>query len=274
MYLGIINGWEREHFRAVKELGLEAVEFCINGYVDSAEVLAKKEAIKAASEEYGVKVGSIGRWGMPRIDEAGEIIPAALQHDKNLIDLASFLGCPVYNVGCNYTKGKDYFENCRIAVNYFGILLDYAADKNVKIAVYNCDWDNFVVDPKAWSAVLGALPALGIKYDTSHCINRRGDYLKEIADWGDRIYHFHIKGNLQVNGESYDDSPAGLDTTKWSAVMALLYIKNYNGMLSIEPHSNKWRGKNGQWGVQFTINFMRPYIMPADFPECDDAYMP
>ena len=274
MVLGIINGWEREHFRAVKELGLDAVEFCINGNVDSAGVLAKKESIKAASEEFGVKVGSIGRWGMPRIDETGEIIPAALQHDKNLIDLSAFLGCPVYNVGCNYTKDKDYYENCRIAVNYFSGLLDYARDKNVKIAVYNCDWDNFVVDPKAWSAVLGALPELGLKYDTSHCINRRGDYLKEIADWGDRIYHFHIKGNLQVNGESYDDSPAGLDTTKWPAVMALLYIKNYDGMLSIEPHSHNWRGRKGQWGVQFTINYMRPFILPADFPEGGDAYMP
>ena len=274
MYLGIINGWEKGHIKAVRELGLDAVEFCINYYNDSAEVLAKKEEIKAACEEYAVRVGSIGRWGMERVDHDGAPIPEALQHDKNLIDLASFLGCPVYNVGCNYNEEKSFYENCMIAVSYFKTLLDYAADKGVKIAVYNCDWANFVYGPKAWTVVLGALPALGIKYDTSHAINRHSDYLKEIADWGDRIYHFHIKGNLQVDGNSYDDSPAGLDTTKWPAVMALLYIKNYDGMLSIEPHSGNWRGRRGQWAVRYTIDFMRPFIMPSDFPDSEDIYMP
>ena len=274
MVLGIINGWRREHIRAVRSLGLDAVEFCMNHNYDSFEILKEKESIKSACEEFKVSVGSIGRWGMDRIDKNGEIIPEALQHDRNLIDLASYLGCPVFNAGCNYTEGKSFYENCMIAVRYFGALLDYAEGKNVKIAVYNCDWSNFVVEPKSWSVVLGALPALGIKYDTSHAINRKSDYLKEIADWGDRIYHFHIKGNLQVAGESYDDSPAGLDTTKWPAVMALLYIKNYDGMLSIEPHSGKWRGAKGQWGVRFTIDFMRPFIMPKDFPVSDDVYMP
>ena len=182
MVLGIINGWEREHIRAVHDLGLEAVEFCMNHNYDSFEILAKKEEIKQACADYGVKVGSMGRWGMNRIDENGEVIDTALQHEKNLIDLASFLGCPVYNVGCNYTEGKSYYENCMIAVDYFRGLLDYAAGKNVKIAVYNCDWSNFVYGPKAWTVVLGALPELGIKYDTSHAINRRSDYLKEIAD--------------------------------------------------------------------------------------------
>lgn len=266
MVLGIIKRWERENIRSVKELGLTAVEFCVNYDAEAADILAKKEEVKASCEEFGVKVGSLGRWGMPRFDAQGGIIPAALQQDKELIDLARFFDCPVYNVGCNYIEGKDFSENCKNAVKYFSLLLDYAQDKNVKIAVYNCEWDNFVCEPKAWREVLGALPALGVKYDTSHCINRGGDYLKEIADWGERIYHFHIKGNLRVNGETYDDSPAGLDTTKWGAVMALLYIKNYNGMLSIEPHSGNWHGARGEWGVRFTVNFMRPFIMPEDFP--------
>ena len=108
MKLGIINGWEEGHFRAVKEKGLEAVEFCINYYNDSNEVLARAQEIKGYSEKYGILVGSIGRWGMERIDENGEIIPEALQHDKNLIDLASIVGCPVYNVGCNYIEGRTY----------------------------------------------------------------------------------------------------------------------------------------------------------------------
>ena len=73
MYLGIINGWEEGHFKAVSEKGLKGIEFCINYNRDSAEALAKAADIKAYSEKYGVKVGSIGRWGMERTDENGNI---------------------------------------------------------------------------------------------------------------------------------------------------------------------------------------------------------
>lgn len=275
MKLGIINGWEEGHFKAVHEKGLEAVEFCINGKYDSALVLAQKEEIKANSEKYGVAVGSIGRWGMKRIDENGEVIPEALQHDKNLIDLASFVGCPVFNAGVNYIESLDYYENCEIAVKYLAGLIDYARDKNVKIAVYNCDWDNFIVNEKAWSYILGRLPELGIKYDCSHCCNRKGNYIRELRDWGDRVYHVHLKGVLRCDEDGIDDPPAGLDMVNWRAVMALLYINNYDGMLSIEPHSGNWRGGKGQWGIDFTINYFRPFIMPDSYNEMTaDPFMP
>ena len=274
MKLGIINGWEEGHFKAVKAKGLEAVEFCINYNYDSYEVLKKAEEIKANSEKYGVIVGSIGRWGMDRIDDDGNIIPEALQHDKNLIDLASIVGCPVFNVGCNFIESKTYYENCQLAIEYFSILLEYAKPKGVKIATYNCDWANFVCEEKAWSVVHGALPELGIKYDASHCINRGGDYLKELRDWGSRVYHFHVKGILYVAGEGFDDPPAGLDQINWGAVMTMLYVNDYNGVLSIEPHSGKWKGAKGQWGVDYTINYMRQFIMPEDYEASADPYMP
>ena len=115
MKLGIINGWDEASFRYVAELGLHAVEFCCNHNYDSMEVAGHTDEIKALSERYDVAVGSMGRWGQRRIDEGGEIIPSALRHDKNLIDAASALGCPVYNVGCNWTEGKTFEENCEIA---------------------------------------------------------------------------------------------------------------------------------------------------------------
>lgn len=274
MKLGIINGWEEGHFKAVSEKGLEAVEFCINYNYDSAEVLKKAEEIRANSEKYGVLVGSVGRWGMDRIDENGNVIPEALQHDKNLIDLASIVGCPVYNVGCNYVEGKTYYENCLIAIDYLKGLIDYARDKGVKIATYNCDWANFVFEERAWSVIHGALPELGIKYDPSHCFNRGGDYLKELRDWGNRVYHFHVKGVLHVANDGFDDPPAGLDELKWGAIMTMLYVSDYNGVLSIEPHSGKWKGAKGQWGVDFTIKFIRQFMMPEDYKASDDPYMP
>lgn len=274
MYLGIINGWEDGHIKAVRDKGLKWVEFCCNHNYDSAEVLAKADSIAESCRKYDVRVGSIGRWGMQRVDDKGQPLPEALAHDKNCIDLASKLGCPVFNCGCNWTEGFSFIENCDFAVNYFSILIEYAKPRNVKIAVYNCDWANFVCEDKSWSVVLGRLPELGIKYDTSHCLGRRGDYMAETEKWGDRFYHVHIKGSLYVGGSHYDDPPAGLDDVNWGAFFAMLYIKKYDGMCSIEPHSRNWRGDVGQWGIEYTIKHVTPMIMPEDYSCPDDPYMP
>ena len=273
MKLGIIQDWTEDGFRYAASKGLQAVEYCVNGNYDTAEFASHVPELKTYIEKYGICVGSIGRWGFLRIDANGKIIPSALQDDKNLIDAASALCCPVFNCGCNYTEGLSFAENCRIAKEYFSLLLDYAEGKNVKIAVFNCDWGNFVVSPDTWRVILTDLPKLGIKYDTSHCIGRGGDYLKEMLDWGDRIYHFHVKGSSYIAGEHYDDPPAGLDDVKWGPVMNLLYTKGYDGMLSIEPHSDKWKGALGDWGVDFTIAFIRPYIMP-ETAAGNSPYMP
>ena len=275
MKLGIINGWSEDNFKYVRSKGLSCVEYCVNHNHDSAQFLADAPQIKALSEKYGVFIGSIGRWGMERLDENGGIIPQALQDDKNLIDAASLLGCPVYNCGINKAEGISLFKNYEIAISYFNDLIQYSKGKNVKIAIYNCDWSNFICTPEQWEVVLGAIPELGIKYDTSHCINRGDDYLKEMRDWGDRIYHFHLKGTMYVAGEYYDDPPAGLDDTKWSPVFNLLYTKGYNDMVSIEPHSGKWKGARGEWGIDFTINFIKPFIMPDDYAKSGDTpFMP
>lgn len=70
-------------------------------------------------------------------------------------------------------------------------------------------------------------------------------------------------------------SPVGLDQTNWGAVMDVLYTVGYNGMLSIEPHSGYWMGVRGQWGVEFTINYIKPYIMPEDYTvDGNTPYMP
>lgn len=274
MKLGIINGWDEGCFKYVKDKGLDAVEFCVNDKYDSEDFLAKACEIKSYSDKYDIPVGSIGRWGMTRIDENGEIIPEALQADKNIINAASIIGCPVYNCGVNYTESKSFYDNCTIAINYLGNLIEFAKDKGVKVAVYNCRWENFIVEPKAWEVILSALPDLGIKYDISHCIYHDGNYLAEMRDWGDRFYHFHLKGCVYFDNDVYDDAPAGLDSINWGAAMDILYTKNYDGMLSIEPHSGYWQGKKGQWGIDYTINYFRPMIMPENYEYKENPYMP
>lgn len=274
MKLGIIGGWDEPGFSYVKNKGLDCVEFCVNHNHNAAQFLADAGEVRQLSEKYGIPVASMGRWGMERIDENGQVIEQALNADLALIEAAGIIGCPVYNVGVNYTENLSFYENCQIAISYLKKLIAFGKEKGVKIATYNCDWSNFIYDDRAWSVIHTALNDLGIKYDASHCINRDGDYLKELSKWANRVYHVHIKGNLRIGNDTYDDAPAGLDNVCWGGIFDILYSVDYNGALSIEPHSSYWKGAKGQWGVDFTIGFIRKFIMPEDYAEKNEIYMP
>lgn len=269
MKLGIIASYQEEKtFETVKNLGLDGIEFTVNFNKDSKQFLEDIPEIARRMEKYGLTTLSTGRWGMKRVDDDGKVISEALEHDKNVILGAHKLGCPVFNCGCNYAKNLTLKQNLEVAYDYFSTLIDYADDKNVKIAVYNCEWENFVIDPTTWRVLLPALPKLGIKYDPSHSIEHTHDYkeyLPEMAEFGDRFYHFHVKGSLFINGEHYDDPPAGMDGINWGAVFDILYTKNYDGAVCYEPHSKYWVGAKGRWAIDFSLNYIKPFFMPEDY---------
>lgn len=254
MKLGMITWIEESDFQKVKEKKLEFVELNVNERTE--EFLKHLERTKEYSKKYEMPVGAVGRWGSTRITRDG-INAAELQLECTLIKAASELGAEVYITGCNYIEELSYFENCRYAISYFEELIACGKDLNVKIAVYNCRWNNFVYDDMAWTMIHGYLKELYIKYDTSHCIYADGDYLGETKKWGHRFAHIHIKGVLKVNGSREDDPPAGLDQTDWNSFMALLYKIGYRDGLSIEPHSETWSGELGEKGIDYTINYMR-----------------
>jgi sugar phosphate isomerase/epimerase len=256
MKLGIIASPKAASFHQAQANGLEFLEFCINIGVDVDAFAASIPALKQASEQTGVTVGSIGRWGSHRISKVG-IVEEELQLSYRLIDAAAELGCPNFVCGVNYVEELSYFSNASLAVEYFRKLIEYAAPKGVSVSSYNCNWNNFVDNEMAWIVIHGHLPELGIKYDPSHSRYSGRDYLKEANDWGYRFRHVHIKGSVIIEGQRFDDPPAGLDQTDWGTFMAILYGRGYQGGLSIEPHSNVWHGELGNKGVRFTIDYIR-----------------
>ncbi|MDR3313169.1 MAG: sugar phosphate isomerase/epimerase [Oscillospiraceae bacterium] len=275
MKLGIISGWEEKDFQQVRGYGLRYAEFCINVGTDAKPIAARAEEIRGYSVASGVQVSSIGRWGTNRILEDGSFNTPEYENDLALIDLAAALGCPVFTCGCNPVKGIPFDQNAAFAIAYFRALVAYAAPKGVEVAVYNCDWNNLIYDEKGWDAVLPEVPGLGIKYDTSHCINRDGDFLAEMLAYGKNIKHFHLKGTVRIHGCNVPDPPAGMDDIPWGVVFAILYAQDYKGVLSIEPHSGLWsHGKRGEFGIQFTIDYMKKFVLEEDEDDGSKQYMP
>lgn len=256
MKLGRIAWFEEADFKSARERGMEFIELDVN---DRAETfLENVDVIRSRSEAYQVPVAAVGRWGSDRISVDG-IRQEELEY--RLIDAAAALNCDIYITGCNYVQELSYYENCGLAISYFEKLIAHGKEKGVKIAVYNCRWNNFVCNPMAYTVIMGYLKDLYIKYDPSHCIYDGGDYLKEARDWGDRFIHVHLKGSLVIGGERFDDPPAGLDQTNWGAFLAILHAKGYDRALSIEPHSANWRGELGEKGIDYTIQYFRNLLL-------------
>lgn len=257
MNIGIIGWFTEADFRAAAEKGLSALEFDINDNDMVPRFLEAAPRINRWIAQTGVSVSAVGQWGSTRINQDGSLNHAQLAIEKMLIDGADEVGCHCYITGCNYVDAFSFEENCAFAVAYLGELIEYARPHNIRVCVYNCGWNTFLNCDPGWDAVLGALPELGIKYDPSHAITNGRDYLAEMRKWGRRIYHFHVKGTLALGDGRFDFPPAGLDETDWRTVMGLLYAAGYDGTLSLEPHSDIWKGELGEKGVELSVRYIK-----------------
>lgn len=278
MKLGVISGWEsNQSFERAKNIGFKGVEFCVNFNRDDKRFLECSEDIRAELEKRGLETFSVGRWGMDRIDENGKMIAEAIEGDMRLVSAAAKLGSPVFNMGINYTEKLSYEDNIAVALEYIEKINNFAKDKNVKVALFNCAWKNFLVSPKEWELIFRELGDVGIKYDPSHAVKRANSYdtyLQEMVDWTEKFYHFHAKGTLFVNGVHYDDPPCGMDGINWGPVFDILITKGYKGNVSYEPHSQYWTGSKGMWAIEFSKKFLDKFFIPEDYcsEESDTAY--
>lgn len=300
MKLGIIGAPEAATLVHAKELGLDFVEFDLNPSQffgrPLEDVLPKLDEIKAAVEETGVEVGAVGRWPSHILDANGDVIEEEWNDVKAVIDFGAALGAKYYLCSCAYVKELSYYKNITAAIKVLNQIVAYAKEKGMECAIVNCMMgDNYIRTPEQWKLVLDEVPGLGIKYDPSHSFvhgGENGAYLHEAMIWGDKFTYCHIKGVIQ-KGDSeeakhwwfrelivkhpemapelekimaedkalYDNPPAGIDSINWRAFFAALYQHNYDGYLSIEPHSSTWRGEKGEKGVKYTIKYIRDLML-------------
>lgn len=266
MKLGMIHYWfSEDDFKYVADKGLHYVEYCVNHDHSAEKFVEQIPQIKKWAEQYDIKIGAMGRWGEEIQNENGTLNEEKFKNHLTLIDAAAQLGCPVYNCGVNYITKRSFVQNCAFAVMALNKLVAYGKEKGVKVAVYNCGWNNFVCEPKAWEVIIPGVPGLGIKYDISHAMSRHSNYMAEIRDWGQYFYHVHLKGCLYIDGECFDTPLVGFDEINWGAVFTMLYARGYNGMLSIESESFVWSGERGEWGLQHTIKYINQFIMPESY---------
>ena len=117
--------------------------------------------------------------GNDKYTAQGSIILEELTINLDLIAAAAELGCPNYVCGVNYVDSLSLYTNAGLAIDYLAELLATAEKHGVRLAVYNCRWGNWVVEPRSWELVLGHLPKVGIKYDLP-TVSMMAAYLQEM----------------------------------------------------------------------------------------------
>ena len=262
MRIGRISSYTKEGFDIAKSQDMQFIEICCNTEKDAAAVIRGAEEIKENSQRTGVAVSSVGRWNHTLL-ENGSIHEERLAGYIELLHTAVALGAKTFVCGVNYDETLSYEQNVALAADALGRLIS-AADGKIKVAVENCNWNNFIITPKEWDALFSSLPELYIKYDPSHAYKRGQDYLAELSDYGHRIAHVHVKGIIRAGKTAIDDPPAGMDDLLWPAIFGILYARGYRGDLSIEPHSQTWSGELGDFGVRFTRDYIRPFVYSHD----------
>lgn len=261
MRLGRIqNDYTEKGFCLVRDQKLEFAEICRNSEEEALDLIARRDEVKAAAASAGIAISCVGRWNHD-VQADGKINAEKVKSYFDLLDTAIFLGAKTFVCGFNYDSSVSLFKNYSNAIEFFGMITERAKGSGIKVAIQNCDWNNFIVSPEQWKIVLGENPDLCIKFDASHAYNRGENYLAELSDWGERIAHMHIKGSVRAGSRWVDDPPAGMDDLNWGSVFAILYARGYKGDLSLEPHSETWHGELGAAGIEFTRKYIRQFMV-------------
>ena len=258
MRIGFITNLSKEDFKFAAKQGIPCVEY---NFSDNLDAVGKFKAVRKLMKKYEIEFSMIGMFGRNYISSDEAEAAKHLEDARTLVDLCQKIGAPCFVTGAGHAEDRSLDENADRASAFFGQILDYARDREVKVALYNCHWGNVAFAPDSWNLILPKLPDLGLKYDPSHAFYDGREYLKEILDWGNRFYHVHAKGGLRIAGQRFEDPPAGLDQIDWGSIMAVLYHHGYTGDINIEPHSGVWLAERRHDGILLARRHLLQYII-------------
>jgi sugar phosphate isomerase/epimerase len=151
-------------------------------------------------------------------------------------------------------------------------IMDVFAKNGVKFAleVHPTEIAYDLVTSRRALDAIGNHPAFGFNFDPSHFIHQFINPIEFVNDFGDRIWHVHVKDSrLQLTGRNsilsshldFGDSRRGWDfvspgrgDVKWDQIVRALNRVGYKGPLSIEWEDS---GMDREWGAPEALQMIR-----------------
>jgi sugar phosphate isomerase/epimerase len=251
--------------------GFPGVELsCVCGYCEHIQpenmTPADTDALGTLVEKSGLRIASIAGhidFECPLLGKGPEIAAQGFAKLRARIDVASQLGVPVVNTGVGVAAdGEDmdaFYSELRT-------LLDFAADKNVKIGVEShAGVSETAAASVAFCKAVGH-PALGINHDAGNVLYYAGqdpvaDLEGVLDDAGTWLVHVHIKDHRGGKG-NWDFPPLGEGDLDLAGVAALYRKLGFPGPYSLEiefagPNSTDPTAEIIDDGVAASYRFMK-----------------
>lgn len=304
MKLGLVsaildNATFEELIDVVAENGLDCVEvacwpqgkaarrYAGVSHIDVANLTAEKAAeLNAYANSKGVEISSLAYYPNP-LDEDLEKRQEVIDHLYKVIDGSAILGVNMVTTFIGRMPSKSVSENLAEVKKVWPAILEYAADKGVKIAIENCpmlftedEWpggQNLFTTPAIWRQVFEVLPYdnLGINYDPSHFVWQQIDYIAPLYEFKDKIFHVHYK-DIKVYQDKFKDvgvmatplqymSPKlpGLGDVDWGKYVSALTDIGFDGYTCIEVEDKAFEktDRDVKNSITLSARYLRNYVI-------------
>ncbi len=192
------------------------------------------------------------------------------EHLRSCVDAAELLGCGLVGtfVGRDVTATVE--ENLRLGEEVLPPLVQYAADRGVRLVVENCPMEgwhpdgypaNLAYSPQLWDWL--AEQGLWLNLDPSHLLWLGIDPVTVVAPYADRVLHVQAKdaevfatdrNRYGVFGNAVDRAAApwtsgwwryrlpGSGQVDWAGFLGALATAGYDGVVSVEHEDPVWTG--------------------------------
>ncbi|MEM3647052.1 MAG: sugar phosphate isomerase/epimerase, partial [Thermofilum sp.] len=199
MFVGFLTGGQLGDLRRTLEWaeanGFKSVSIGTgpgSSFFNVKEVVLNPRVVKDVLGSSKTIVSAIGFYGNP-IDPVEERGRAAKEFFKDLIEAAYRIEVPVVTGWIGLHPGS-VEDNIREIGRTWPEIINLAEDRGIRIAIENCP-GNIAYRPDIWRRIFETVPSrnLGLEFDPSHLICQMIDAVRAADEFGDRIYHTHVK---------------------------------------------------------------------------------
>ena len=223
------------------------------------------DAVRETIARHGLEISSLAYYPN-NLDPDTDVRAFANAHLRRVIDAAQALGVGIVGTFVGKDQWKtvpDNFEQFRAV---WPGLVDYAAERGVRIAIENCpmifSYDelpggiNLASTPAAWDEMFSIVdsPSFGLNLDPSHLVWLQIDYERVVRDYAAKIFHVHAKdmeidrdglyrnGTISLGMGWQVPRLPGLGEVRWDRFLAALYRAGYDYVVSIEHEDRTFEG--------------------------------
>jgi sugar phosphate isomerase/epimerase len=214
------------------------------------------------------------------------------EHLRACVDAAALLDIPCVGTFIGLDTTRSVGENLKLGAQALRPLVEYAAERGVRLAIENCPMEgwhpdgypaNLAYSPQLWEEFVFPL-GLYLNWDPSHLLWLGIDIVDALRPYIDRIIHVQAKDTqidatartrYSVYGKVDRHDPwdsgwwryrvPGHGDIDWPRVVAALREGGYDGVVSVEHEDPVWSGSQERvkQGLTLARDTLRPLVSEA-----------